>query len=295
MLVDILFFFSSRRRHTRCALVTGVQTCALPISTSSQSTDAFSLENALAAGGMPSIPSAVLDNGAASGGGGSAQLPSVAAATAGVDAATEARRVAGLRPNPEVQAQVENLAGTGVYKGLRSSETTVGVALPLELGGTRPARVALATARLTRAQVQSEIARADLRLRITQLYIEAAAAERRAEVLSEQAGIANNAFRVSSERVKAGDVSPIEQQRADVLRINAQVAADSAARQAQAARANLETLLGAPVTGPLDRAWFERIDGYGPPRPVDVDGTLALVAAEADVRTADAQVRVAHQ
>src|SRR3546814_3111338 len=26
-----IFFFSSRRRHTRCALVTGVQTCALPI------------------------------------------------------------------------------------------------------------------------------------------------------------------------------------------------------------------------------------------------------------------------
>src|SRR3546814_12633179 len=30
MLVFV-FFFSSRRRHTRCALVTGVQTCALPI------------------------------------------------------------------------------------------------------------------------------------------------------------------------------------------------------------------------------------------------------------------------
>src|SRR3546814_7838242 len=28
-----LFFFSSRRRHTSCALVTGVQTCALPIFT----------------------------------------------------------------------------------------------------------------------------------------------------------------------------------------------------------------------------------------------------------------------
>src|SRR3546814_6677754 len=27
----LLFFLSSRRRHTRCALVTGVQTCALPI------------------------------------------------------------------------------------------------------------------------------------------------------------------------------------------------------------------------------------------------------------------------
>src|SRR3546814_1140420 len=30
--VCAFFFFSSRRRHTRCALVTGVQTCALPIS-----------------------------------------------------------------------------------------------------------------------------------------------------------------------------------------------------------------------------------------------------------------------
>src|SRR3546814_6695599 len=31
LLCVCLFFFSSRRRHTRCALVTGVQTCALPI------------------------------------------------------------------------------------------------------------------------------------------------------------------------------------------------------------------------------------------------------------------------
>src|SRR3546814_19175459 len=30
--MDAAVFFSSRRRHTRCALVTGVQTCALPIS-----------------------------------------------------------------------------------------------------------------------------------------------------------------------------------------------------------------------------------------------------------------------
>src|SRR3546814_4450126 len=27
----VFFIFASRRRHTRCALVTGVQTCALPI------------------------------------------------------------------------------------------------------------------------------------------------------------------------------------------------------------------------------------------------------------------------
>src|SRR3546814_10818919 len=32
MSFSLCFFFSSRRRHTSCALVTGVQTCALPIS-----------------------------------------------------------------------------------------------------------------------------------------------------------------------------------------------------------------------------------------------------------------------
>src|SRR3546814_6921543 len=35
----VFFFFSSRRRHTRGALVTGVQTCALPISTTAQSAE----------------------------------------------------------------------------------------------------------------------------------------------------------------------------------------------------------------------------------------------------------------
>src|SRR3546814_4966182 len=36
MIVFLFFFFSSRRRHTRCALVTGVQTCALPISSAAR-------------------------------------------------------------------------------------------------------------------------------------------------------------------------------------------------------------------------------------------------------------------
>src|SRR3546814_5948061 len=37
-MLSFFVFFSSRRRHTRCALVTGVQTCALPISTATIAT-----------------------------------------------------------------------------------------------------------------------------------------------------------------------------------------------------------------------------------------------------------------
>src|SRR3546814_2674691 len=46
ILVVLVFFFSSRRRHTRCALVTGVQTCALPISGLPAAADAASCAKA---------------------------------------------------------------------------------------------------------------------------------------------------------------------------------------------------------------------------------------------------------
>src|SRR3546814_7392137 len=41
------FFVSSRRRHTRCALVTGVQTCALPICVDKSQASAFPIRTYL--------------------------------------------------------------------------------------------------------------------------------------------------------------------------------------------------------------------------------------------------------
>src|SRR3546814_1216189 len=60
----MIFFFSSRRRHTSCALVTGVQTCALPISPASASTGAVGAPAWDACGGMDWQPAS--DSAAAS-------------------------------------------------------------------------------------------------------------------------------------------------------------------------------------------------------------------------------------
>src|SRR3546814_5496045 len=65
----LFFFFSSRRRHTRCALVTGVQTCALPICIGFASTD---LGNLIGNEGLswsfgPSISLPIFDWGARKG------------------------------------------------------------------------------------------------------------------------------------------------------------------------------------------------------------------------------------
>src|SRR3546814_9355920 len=74
---NFLFFFSSRRRHTRCALVTGVQTCALPISDGGASR-ARSLRGP---GNRPWPPTGVADPG---GGTGRAELGADQGPDAGV-------------------------------------------------------------------------------------------------------------------------------------------------------------------------------------------------------------------
>ncbi len=222
-----------------------------------------------------------------------ATAPTLQAASAGVRAADAGRTVAGYRPNPSIIAETENVAGSGQYRGGRSAETTAGLAFPIELGDKRSARIAVADAIGDRARIETALAEADLRLAITQLYIEAASAERRIVTAREQAGIARDALRAAGVRVQAGRASPLERQRADVLRINAETAVARAQRLAEVARGNLARRIGQPIAGPLDLAWFDRVAGFGSARPTDPTGTLALAAARADVTTAEAQVRLA--
>src|SRR3546814_15533166 len=66
--------------------------------------------------------------------------PSLEAATADIRAAEAGRRVAGLRPNPSVMVEAENVAGSGPYRGTQSLEATTSLTLPIELGGKRSAR-----------------------------------------------------------------------------------------------------------------------------------------------------------
>lgn len=256
---------------TSCACAAQAQTATSPPAAPTE--QVFTLERALALAGGVS--------------------PTLAAGSAGVQAATAGRTVAGLRPNPSINVETENVAGSGDYRGLRSAETTAGLALPIELGGKRSARIAVADAQIDRAQIGAAIAIADLTLAVTRSYIEAAAAERRLIVARDQAGLAAEAFRVARVRVAAGAASPIEQQRADVLRINAQTALERAERTVEVARANLARLIGQPVIGNFDVAWLDRIGGFGPIQAVSAEGTLALAAATADARTASAQVRLA--
>lgn len=176
-----------------------------------------------------------------------ANSPAADAAEAGLRAADAQRAVARLRPNPSFEGMAENVGGTGDYRGFRSTETTVGLALPIELGGKRSARIAVAETQGSRARIDAVMAAADLTLRVTQAYTAAAAAQQRVAITRDQLGIAAEGLRVARVRVRAGSASPLEEQRADVARITADTAAARARRTADAAFANLGTLVNAPV------------------------------------------------
>ncbi|MEH3040377.1 MAG: TolC family protein [Sphingomonas paucimobilis] len=238
------------------------------------------------------LPDLSLDEAVAAAGG---SAPSGAAATASIEAAQAARAVAGLRPNPVFQGQVENVIGSGPYRGVRSTETTIGVAIPIELGGKRGARIGVADAQITRALLQSAIVAADIRVQVTQLYIDVIAAERRLVTARDQARIAGEVLHGAGVRVQAGQASPLEQQRADVARINADVNVERLTRLAAAARTNLARRLGRPIDGSLDAGLLDRLPPatLGPAALPQTAGTLALAAAGADLAVADAGIRLA--
>jgi len=223
-----------------------------------------------------------------------ASAPTLDAAEADINAAAAARTVAGLRPNPSISVEAENVAGSGPYRGTQSLETTTSFALPIELGGKRSARIGVADARSRRVAVQAAITQADLRFNVIQAYAEAAAAQQRLVTASDQARIAAEGFRAAQVRVQAGRASPIEMQRADVARINADADVERAQRLVEVSRFSLSKLIGQPVSGTLDTNWFTGVrSNYGPLREIDSTGTLAMAAAEADLAVADAGVRLA--
>lgn len=221
--------------------------------------------------------------------------PSADAANAGIEAARANQTVAGLRPNPVAQAQIENVIGTGPYSGLRNAETTMGVALPIELGGKRGARVAVANAQLSRAELEAAVVAVDVRLQVTSLYVEAIAAERRLATARDQLRIADDALRAARVRVQAGRASPLEEQRADVAKISAAASFERAARLTDVARLNLARRLGRSVDGPLDTGLLDQLPTatYGPMIAPSASGTLTLAAANADLAVADAGIRLA--
>lgn len=116
-------------------------------------------------------------------------------------------RQAGLRPNPTLDFEQT----TGRFTGAPGeSEISVGLAVPLELGGKRRSRIQLAQAELQAAE--AEVADRERRLinDVRTLYVEALASLRELGTLEELNDLDLQTTRFVQARVNEGETAPIE-------------------------------------------------------------------------------------
>ncbi|MCB2072865.1 MAG: TolC family protein [Novosphingobium sp.] len=175
---------------------------------------------------------------------GAEHSPRVAQAKAKAEAAQARARQAGASPNPELSVEVENFAGTGVFQGFRSMETTLALSQRLELGGKRGARVAVASAERDFASLSFRAAMADLAREIRVSHAELRAAEERALLARANVAQARELARSAKELVEAGRDPPLRQLRAEAVLAEAKAEEARSFGDLLAARRMLADLMG---------------------------------------------------
>lgn len=171
----------------------------------------------------------------------------LAAARLDVERARARLRQAGLRPNPALDFEQTN----GVFNSPGERNTSVGLSLPLELGGQRRSRIDLAQAEF--AAAEAEVADRERRLvaEVRAAYAEALAALRELGITGQLNNLDVQTARVVEARVSEGDAAPLELNllRVEVDRLRARRALVEG--RLQAALLRVKSLTGIPVGEPL--------------------------------------------
>jgi cobalt-zinc-cadmium efflux system outer membrane protein len=166
---------------------------------------------------------------------------------------------AGLRPNPVLSLEAENLAGSGEFSGTKATETTVSLSQKLELGGKRARRQALAESGTAVAGREYDLARADTLARTTERFIAVLAAQERLQLADELLEVARRSLATVEERIAAGKAPATERVKARILVAELRAARGKTDHVLAAARRGLAAQMGreeadfTAVAGELDR------------------------------------------
>ncbi|HWW06972.1 TolC family protein [Collimonas sp.] len=142
--------------------------------------------------------------------------PELAAAVLEVEAVKASILQAGARPNPEFSTLLED-----TRKATRT--TTVQLNQALELGGKRGARITAAEKGRDAAQADLLAKRADIQAEVVAAYFSVLEAQENLKLLRNSLLLAQRATAITSKRVIAGKVAPIEETKARVAEAGVQV------------------------------------------------------------------------
>lgn len=163
--------------------------------------------------------------------------PGLRAAAHDVAAQERAIAQAGTLPNPELE-----LLREGRERNERTS--TAQLAIPIELGGKRAARIDAARSASTLAAAGLESLRAQVRADTIAAFYEVVAAAEAQRLSGELAELAERAGAAAQRRVDTGKASPLEATQARVAHASARIDAVQAARDLAAARIRLAAMWG---------------------------------------------------
>lgn len=168
---------------------------------------------------------------------------------------------AGLRPNPVLGSEVENVLGSGGFRGADRAEFTLSLTQPIETAGKRHKRVELARSERSLLDWERERRLADLEAAVRVAYIDVLAAQECLELRQEQLALAKRSRDETARLVDAARVSQVESTRAELAVQRQQFAVEQAVRDLTRACASLAVYWGEAagpgfvVSGalPLDR------------------------------------------
>ncbi len=150
----------------------------------------------------------------------------------------------GLLPNPEVNTDVEDFAGTGSLRGFDATEATVSLSQLIELGGDRRKRRRVANIEGELAGWNFEAARLDVLTMTAQAFIGVLAAQDRLVLADSLTAQAQQFYHSVAARVEAGKVSSLEERRALVLLSMTKIAYETSVQELATARARLAATWG---------------------------------------------------
>jgi outer membrane protein, heavy metal efflux system len=131
--------------------------------------------------------------------------------------AAEARHLqAGLRPNPELDVEMENIAGSGAFSGTGNAETTVAVGQVVETGAKRNKRIEVAKLDSQLAGWDFEAQRLAILTEVTGAFVDALAAQEGLQVLDQEVTLAQKIMQTVEQRVAAGKDTPLQATQARV-------------------------------------------------------------------------------
>jgi cobalt-zinc-cadmium efflux system outer membrane protein len=165
--------------------------------------------------------------------------PELAAFSAEIRAREWLTVQAGLRPNPELRSELENVGISGGRQGFDETETTLLLSQLIELGGKRSKRQRLAALEGELARWDYEAQRLEVLARVMKAFIGVLVAQGRLELAKKLEQVAREGVDTVARSVEAGASVPVETTRARVTLGRAAIERARAEKELLVARATL--------------------------------------------------------